>query len=60
MRIDSMTLTNFRRFEYLEATFHPNLNVIVGESGAGKTTVWCVGAALWMSAAPSERPMFRG
>lgn len=39
MRIDSITLRNFRRFEHLEATFHPNLNVIVGENGAGKTTV---------------------
>ena len=37
MRIDELTLSNFRCFEQATFTFHPEFNVIVGENGSGKT-----------------------
>jgi predicted ATP-dependent endonuclease of OLD family len=39
MRIDQMTLKNYRRFEELRCEFHPELNVIIGVNGEGKTTI---------------------
>ena len=39
MRLQSVTLNNFRCFESLTLDLHPRLTVIVGENGAGKTAV---------------------
>jgi len=39
MRLKKITLNNFRCFESLEVDLHPRLTVLVGENGAGKTTV---------------------
>lgn len=39
MRIDNFVLRNFRTFRQLEVTLHPNLSVIVGKNGVGKTSV---------------------
>ena len=39
MRLDRITLNNFRCFKNLEVEFHPRLTVLVGENGAGKTAI---------------------
>lgn len=39
MRLNKLTLSNFRCFERLELDLHPRLTVLVGENGAGKTAV---------------------
>lgn len=39
MRIESIRLKNFRCFEELEVTFHPQLTVIVGKNASGKSTI---------------------
>lgn len=39
MRIDALTLKNFRRFDKLEMNFSPQFNVLVGKNGSGKTTI---------------------
>lgn len=39
MRIDELTVRNFRRFAEQPFRFHPNFNLVVGENGAGKSTV---------------------
>lgn len=39
MRIDTLTLKNFRRFEELEMSFRPQFNLLVGRNGSGKTTI---------------------
>lgn len=39
MRIDSIKLTNFRNFEHREFRFHPNFTIVIGQNGAGKSTI---------------------
>jgi len=39
MRIDTLTLKNFRRFDKLEMNFRPQFNLLVGRNGSGKTTI---------------------
>jgi predicted ATP-binding protein involved in virulence len=39
MRIDKITLQNFRCFEQLEVDFLPNFNVIIGNNGTGKSSL---------------------
>lgn len=39
MRIDKISLKNFRGYESLEVEFHPRFNVITGGNGTGKTTL---------------------
>lgn len=39
MKIHFLKLTNFRCFELLPIGFHPDLTVIVGANGAGKTAI---------------------
>ena len=39
MRLKSVTLNNFRCFEHLKLELHPQLTVIVGNNGAGKTAL---------------------
>ena len=39
MIIQSVNLTNFRRFDNLEIDFHPEMTVIVSRNGQGKTSV---------------------
>ncbi len=38
MRIDRLTVHNFKGFSEREFTFHPEFNLIVGTNGTGKTT----------------------
>lgn len=48
MRINRLTINNFRNFENLTIDFDPNLTVIAAPNGSGKTTVLdAVRAALW-------------
>lgn len=39
MRIDRIAIKNFRQFEAWEAEFSPQFNVLIGDNGAGKTTI---------------------
>ena len=39
MKIESIKLKNFRCFENLELSFHPQLTVIVGKNASGKSTI---------------------
>lgn len=39
MRIDTLTLENFRCFEHLELNLDPQFNLLVGENGSGKTAI---------------------
>ncbi|MFN0119875.1 MAG: AAA family ATPase [Blastocatellia bacterium] len=39
MRIDRLTLHNFRKFENLTLDLHPQFNLLVGGNGSGKTTI---------------------
>lgn len=39
MLLERITLHNFRGFEDLELTFHPNMTVLVGANGSGKSTI---------------------
>lgn len=48
MRLDSITLQNYRCFEQLPISLHPELTVLVAPNGAGKTTVLdAVRVAVW-------------
>jgi predicted ATP-binding protein involved in virulence len=48
MRIDKIQLRNFRCFEQLDVTFHPQMTVLIAPNGAGKTTILdAVRIALW-------------
>ena len=39
LRIESMSLTNFRGIASIDINFHPQLTLIVGRNGVGKTSV---------------------
>ena len=39
MRIDILTLENFRCFEHLELKLDPHFNLLIGENGSGKTAI---------------------
>lgn len=64
MRIDRLTLENFRGARELSLELHPQLNVFVGTNGAGKSTVLDAAAILlsWLAnrikyASGSGRPV---
>ena len=40
MRIDCLTIENFKKFAKQDFDLHPKLTLLVGENGAGKTTYW--------------------
>ncbi|MER9630993.1 AAA family ATPase [Mesorhizobium sp. M0296] len=47
LRLDKLSLMNFRCFAHCEIEFHPDLTVLVAENGSGKTAVLdAAGAAL--------------
>lgn len=48
MKLEKLNLHNFRCFEDIEVVFDPNLTVIVGANGAGKTSI-LEGAAIAIS-----------
>lgn len=48
MRIDQLTLKNYRCFDELQIDFHPRVTVLVAPNGQGKTTLLdAVKVALW-------------
>jgi predicted ATP-binding protein involved in virulence len=48
MKIDKITLKNYRCFSELSVDFHPNLTVLVANNGHGKTTILdALRVAIW-------------
>ncbi len=39
MKISELILRNFRRYESAKFHFHPNFTILIGDNGAGKTTI---------------------
>ncbi|QNH97485.1 MULTISPECIES: AAA family ATPase [Shewanella] len=39
MKIEQVSLKNFRCFEQLDVTFHPQMTVLIAPNGAGKSTI---------------------
>lgn len=39
MRLKNLKMLNFRNYEDLEIEFSPNINIIIGENGVGKTNI---------------------
>lgn len=39
MRIDSLSIKNFKLFNEVDFTFHPEFNLIIGVNGSGKTSL---------------------
>ena len=39
MTIDSIKLKNFRNYESVSLKFSPNINIIYGKNGSGKTNI---------------------
>ena len=39
MRIDNITIKNFRGFEEISVPLHPHFNLIIGDNGSGKSAV---------------------
>ncbi len=51
MRIEKISVENYRLFETREFSFHPNFNLIVGENGKGKTSLLdllALGISAWI------------
>lgn len=48
MRLEKITLKNFRCYQHLEIDLHPNITVLAANNGQGKTTILdAVRIALW-------------
>ena len=57
MRIDHLHLENFKKFAVQDFDFHPHFTLLVGENGAGKTTVLdalAVASAIWLVEPPDS------
>ena len=55
MRIDQLTVQNFKKFAEQTFTLHPQFTLLVGENGSGKTTVLdalAVSLGIWLVKAP--------
>jgi predicted ATP-binding protein involved in virulence len=39
MKINKLSLTNFRCFESCDISFHPNFNIFIGDNATGKTAI---------------------
>ncbi|PFG08821.1 MULTISPECIES: AAA family ATPase [unclassified Marinobacter] len=39
MNLETLKVTNFRRFEHLEVSFHPELTILAARNGQGKTSI---------------------
>jgi hypothetical protein len=58
MRIDRLTLTNFKCFAYDGFELHPQFTLFVGDNGSGKTSVLdglAVAAGSWLLGIPGQR-----
>jgi predicted ATP-binding protein involved in virulence len=57
MRIDLLTIQNFKKFTDQTFTFHPQFTLLVGDNGAGKTSLLdalAVSMAVWLVDAPDS------
>ncbi len=57
MRIDKLTISNFKKFTEQEFDFHRQFTLLVGENGAGKTSVLdalAVAAGIWLVEPPDS------
>ena len=57
MRIDKLHLENFKKFAAQDIELHPHFTLLVGENGAGKTTVLdalAVAAGVWLLDPPNS------
>jgi predicted ATP-binding protein involved in virulence len=57
MRIDRLTISNFKKFTEQHLDFHKQFTLLVGENGAGKTSVLdalAVAIGLWHKVAPGS------
>ena len=58
MRIDRLTVSNFRRFEEETFELHPRFTLLVGDNGAGKTAVLDalrIGAGAYLLGIPNSQ-----
>lgn len=58
MRIHELKLRNFKKFEHYELTLNPSFNLLVGENGAGKTSVLdalAVSLGIWLVSPPDSQ-----
>ncbi len=39
LKIEKLLLKDFRKFKSLDITFHPDITVVIGDNGSGKTTI---------------------
>jgi len=56
MNIQQLSLANFRGFEQIDLTFEPDVNVIAGVNGAGKSGILQALAVLFSRALPEFTP----
>jgi predicted ATP-binding protein involved in virulence len=57
MRIDHLHLENFKKFAVQDIDLHPNFTLLVGENGAGKTSLLdalAVASAIWLAEPPDS------
>lgn len=57
MRIDQLSVKNFKRFDELSLGLHPQFTLLVGDNGAGKTSVLdalAIAAGIWLVHPPDS------
>ncbi|MCX6381781.1 MAG: AAA family ATPase [Armatimonadetes bacterium] len=57
MRIDTLTIQNFKKFENVTVELHPQFNLFIGENGSGKTSVLdalAVALGIWLIKLPDS------
>ncbi len=57
MRIDRLELRNFKKFAAFELNLHPQFTLLIGENGAGKTSVLdaiAVALGVWLVEPPDS------
>jgi predicted ATP-binding protein involved in virulence len=57
MRIDRLDIKNFKRFDELSLDLHPQFTLLVGDNGAGKTSVLdalAIAAGVWLVHPPDS------
>ena len=60
MRIDRLELHNFKKFASLDLELHPRFTLLIGENGAGKTSVLdalAVALGVWLVEPPDSTLM---